>query len=478
MGLCERTVTRTGEPRGQTRHSPFRVAGRPRPGPVDRARPQTGPVIIGGTAEISTAPARPPLPTAEPVLTRPGLVLVVVIGTWTAVPTMLAPPKLGWALTAVLLALVANALWRHVHRVRWTAPVTLLTVVLAAGVVSSAHFGTMVDLLTNGATALLVLGCGLLAACCGPADARLLARGLVLRALSQLAVALAVLVGGVPAPWELPGTMGRAFEDNPLLPSAGARLAGTLAHPIPFGTLLAVAAALCVPRLTGWRLPVRRVLAAALCCGIALSGSRSAVLALGVALIATVLAPGVLRISTAWRIVAVLALTTAVLMVDTAELTVVSSLQGTGSLTHRVAAWEAVGRLADRSPVQALFGSGAGSLPDLFASGLLQLDGFFAVDNQLVATFAVAGLVGVVALVGAVAVGLLRGHRATRPAALVVVLMFAVFDVLEWTATSVLVAVLLCLGTARPTDGAPDSSSPGDPSMHAVTEPPDRTRQQ
>lgn len=422
-------------------------------------------------------PADDPSGAAEPLLTRPGLVLVVVVATWTAVPSLLAPPKLVWALTAVLLALVANALWRHVARLRWTAAVTLLTVVLACGVVSSAHFGTTLDLATNGATAALVLGCALLAACCGPADVRLLVRGLVALAIVQLGVALAGQLAGRPAPWGYLGRAGISFESNPVLPGAGGRFTGTMGHPIPFGAVQAVAAALCVPRTTGWRLPVRLLAAAALCYGVALSGSRSAVLALGVALIACALVPGVLRIGTAWRIVAVLALTSAVLMVDPAELTVVSSLQGTGSLTHRVAAWDAVGRLAERSPVQTLFGSGAGSLPDLFASGLLQLDGFFAVDNQIVATFAVAGLVGVVALVSAVAVGLLRGHRDTRPAALAIVLMFGVFDVLEWTATSVAFTVLLCLGTATRGDGATRSRSPGDRAMHAGTEPPDRRRQ-
>jgi hypothetical protein len=45
-----------------------------------------------------------------------------------------------------------------------------------------------------------------------------------------------------------------------------------------------------------------------------------------------------------------------------------------------------------------------------------------------------------------VVVGLLRGDRATRPAALVVVVLFFSFDVLQWNATAVLLAVLLGLG--------------------------------
>ncbi|MGY2085978.1 hypothetical protein [Blastococcus sp. SYSU DS0539] len=384
-----------------------------------------------------------------PLLTRPGPVLVLVLATWTAVPSLVAAPKLTWGLTAALLAVVANAVWWHARALRVSAPVGLLGVVLACGLVASPHYGTLAELSANGARALLLVGCALLAASCGRADAALLARGVVLLAMVQLAVAMASSLLGMPAPWGYQGVPGTTFGTNSLVAALGGRSTGTMAHPIPFGTLMAAAAALCAPRLTGWRLPVRIAAGAASCYGVALSGSRSAALALGVALLVAVLAPGVLRIGAAWRAAAVLALTGALLALRTAELGVVAGLEGTGSLTHRLAALDAAVRLADRPLVQTLVGSGQGSLPDLFAARLLQLDGFFAVDNQLVATFAVAGLIGALALVAAVVTGLLRGPRESRPAALVTVLMFASFDVLEWTATAVLVVVLVCLGTAR-----------------------------
>ncbi len=403
-------------------------------------------MTTGGRAgTVRARPVPAPGPAGSP-LTAPGAVLVAVLATWTAVPSLVAPPKLTWALTAGLLALVANAVWWHARELRWTAPVTGLAVLLACGLVSSVHFATPVDLAVNGATALLLLGCGLLAAVAGPADVRWLARGIVLLALVQLAVALAVVLAGLPVAWSGAGT---SYRDNPLLPAAGTRSSGTMAHPIPFGTLMAVAVAVCVPRLTGWRLPVRLAAAVACCAGVALSGSRSAALVLGLALLVAVLLPGVLRIGPSWRAAAVLGLAGAVLVVDAGELAVVRGLEGTGSLTHRLAAWDAAGRLAGRPPAEFLLGSGAGSLDDLFAARLLQLDGFFAVDNQLVATFAVAGLLGVLALLVTVATGLLGGHRASRPAALLLVLTFGSFDVLEWTAPAVLTVALLCLGTAR-----------------------------
>ncbi len=410
-----------------------------------------------GTAAARTVPAAVP---AGPWLTAPGTVVVAVLATWTAVPSLVVPPRLTWVLTAALLALVANAVWRHARELRWTVPVTAVAVLLLCGLLSSLHFATPADLALNGATAALLLGCCLLAAVAGPADVRSLSRGVVLLALVQLAVALAGLLLGVTAPW---ADTGLSTGDNPLLPAVGTRSSGTLAHPIPFGTLTAVAVAVCVPRLTGWRLPVRLAAAAACCSGVALSGSRSAALVLGLALLAAVLLPGVLRIGTAWRTVAVLGLAGVLLVVDAAELAVVRGLEGTGSLTHRLAAWEAAGRLAERPLGQLLLGSGAGSLDDLFAARLLQLDGFFAVDNQVVATFAVAGLLGVLALLTAVAAGLLTGHRASRPAALLLVLTFGSFDVLEWTAPAVLTLTLLCLGTARsphPADPPPATPLP------------------
>ncbi|MGY1796620.1 hypothetical protein ACI796_21855 [Geodermatophilus sp. SYSU D00525] len=410
-------------------------------------------MITGGTGAAATAVGgrRSPVPWC----TRPGPVLVAVLGVWTAVPTLVAPPKLTWALTAALLALVANALWWHARAVGPSAPVVLLAVVLTCGVLSSVHHGSLLSLTVSAATALLVVGCASLAAHCDADDVRPLVRGVVVVALAQTAVALAVLLLGLPAPWEQPGDTGT----NPLLPGLGERLSGTMAHPLPFAALAAVAAALCATRLSAWPPAVRIAAAAGCCTGVALSGSRSAVLALCAAVVVTVLLPGVARIGPVARTVAVLVLVAAALRVDASRLTVVSSLQGTGSLTHRLAAWEAAGRLSGRPAAEVLFGSGAGSLPDLFRAGFLQLDGFFAVDNQLVATYAVAGLTGVLALVIAVAAGLWRGDRASRPAALLLVLMFGSFDVLEWTATTVLVAVLVCLGTGRrPGD---DAVAPG-----------------
>jgi hypothetical protein len=385
----------------------------------------------------------------DPWLTRPGVVLVAVLAVWTAVPSLVAGPKLVRALTAVLLVVVANALWRHAARLRWAPPVVLLGVMLACAAVSSVHYGTLAGLASSTATAVLLVGCCLLASHADRDDATLLARGVVVLALLQLAVALASAHWNVPAPWGYEGESGTTFGTNDLLPALGGRSTGTMAHPIPFGTLLAVGAVLCLTRCTRWSVPLRLATAAACGYGVALSGSRSAALALAVALVAALLIPGVLRISPVWRTAGALALAVPLLLVNIPGLAVFTSLQGTGSLTHRLGALDVAVRLAGRPLDQVLLGSGAGSLKALFTQGLLQLDGFFAVDNQLVTTFAEAGVLGVLALVAAVLLGLRRGERDSRPAALVAVLMFASFDVLAWNATAFLATVLLVLGSAR-----------------------------
>lgn len=411
-------------------------------------------MITGGTGTGTDRGDRPLR--RGPLLLRPGVVLAGVVAAWSAVPSLVAPPKLAWATLAGLLVLVGASLWLHARRLRWTTPVTLLTVLFLCGAVSVLHHGTMLELQIGGASALLLIGCAVLAVNCGPDDVRWLSRGLVLVALGQLAVALAESLFDVASPWGYLGGARPGYDLNQLLPSLGVRSHGLLAHPIPFGTLMAVAAALCLTRATGWSLPVRVVAGAAAGYGLAMSGSRSAALVLCIAVLLTVLVPGTFRIGAATRVAAVLGLAGAALILRNADIEALESLEGTGSLTHRLAAFDAAVRLIDRPLAQTLLGSGTGSLDDLFDAGLLQLDGFFAVDNQLVATFAVAGLVGLAALVAVLLLGLLRGDPQVRPAALVMAGMVMSFDLLEWNVTAVLLVGLVLAGSgARPVPPPP-----------------------
>jgi hypothetical protein len=384
-----------------------------------------------------------------PLSTRPAAVLVGVLALWTLVPALALPTKVRWALTAAVIAVVLNAVYHHVDRVRWTAPVTLISVLYLSSTLSVLHHGTPPDMIDGLLTGVLLVGVLLLATTCGRADVLFVARGIIVLGLAELLVALLEAFAGVAAPWGYLGSGQSVVGTNPLLPFIDGRSMGTMAHALPFGTLMATAAVLAMfTRWTRWW-QWRLLTVVALSFGVLLSGSRSAVLAAVLAIALGVFLPG-RRHAVLVRFAAVV--TTAIILftVDLSELPIFTSLEGTGSLEHRLGALEAAGRLVDRPILEMLFGSGAGSLSELFASGFLQVDGFFAVDNQLVQTFAVAGLVGLLCLLGVVVLGLARGDRSTRPAALCVFAMFFSFDILAWQSTALLFVVLAGLGSAPP----------------------------
>lgn len=390
-----------------------------------------------------------PGPAPSGLLARPSTTLGAILVLFTFVPTSRVPGTVAWGLLGMAVLAVLCSAYLHAPWLRWSAPAVLLLLSGATAVLSTAHHGSLGDLVDGALTTTLLAGCCLLAAYCTPADRDVVVAVLLALALTQLAFAAASAFLGLPAPWGLLGEAGSVFGHNELLPSAGGRTTGTMAHPIPFGTLMAVAAALAAGARRLWPL-TRLALTAACTFGVLLSGSRSAAIVLVLGLLAGLLWPGASRTGAAGRVVVTLTAAVALLVSDVSEHPALTSLEGTGSLTHRLGALEAVDGLLGRPLLETLFGSGAGSLDTLYADGLLQQDGFFAVDNQLVTTFALAGLIGVGCLVAAVLVGLARGDRSTRAGALVVVLMFASFDALEWTSTAVLFAVLLGLGSARP----------------------------
>ncbi|TFV52994.1 hypothetical protein [Blastococcus sp. TF02A-35] len=393
--------------------------------------------------------ARSAAPQHPGLLGRPSTVLAAVLAVVTFVPTARLSTNREWALLGVALVAVLGVVCLHATRLRWSAPAVLLLLSGTCAVLSTAHHGTLPDLVEGVLLTALLAACCLLAAFCSRQDRDVLVGAVLALALVQLGFAAASAFLGLPAPWGLLGEAGSLFDENNLLPSLGGRTTGTMAHPIPFGTLMAVAAALAVGarRLPLW---ARLALTCAFAGGVVLSGSRSAAAVLVVGVVAAAVWPGASRTGAAGRVLLGLAGVVGILVSGVSEVPLLASLEGTGSLTHRLGALEAVGRLSDRPLPEILLGSGEGSLGVLYADGLLQQDGFFAVDNQLVTTFALAGLVGVALLVAAVLAGLLRGDRSTRPGLLALVLMFAAFDTLEWTSTAVLFAVLLGLGAARP----------------------------
>jgi hypothetical protein len=390
-------------------------------------------------------------PDREPLSTRPAAVLLGVLTVWTLVPAQALPTKVRWALTVAVIAVVFNAVLAHTDRMRWTAPVTLVGVLSLCSTLSVLHHGDAPDMFDGLLTGVLLVGVLLLATTCSRSDVRFLIRGLIGLALVELAVALLSTFAGVAEPWGYLGTGETSLGANPLLPALGARSLGTLAHPLPFGLLMGAGAvlALFTPWTRHWQ--PRLAVASALTAGILLSGSRSAVIAAVIAVVVGLLLPaGRSRKAATLRLGAAVATAAVLFTVDVGNLAVFSSLEGTGSLEHRLGALDAAGRLMGRPLLELFFGSGGGSLVALYADRYLQTDGFLAVDNQLVQTFAVAGLVGVVCLLALVVLGLVRGDRGSRPAAVFMLVMFFSFDVLTWESAAVLFTILVALASAGP----------------------------
>jgi hypothetical protein len=403
----------------------------------------------------------PPSGVTWPAVTDPGLVLGGVLTVWVLVLEAGIPTKVSWVLLALCCAALLLTLSRNATRMRWSAPALLLLAVGACSTLSAARHGDLIDALEGVGGTVLLVGCALLAANCRRAEIDRLVVVVVVLALAECALAAASAFLGVPAPWGYLGRAGSLFGVNELVPALGGRATGTLGHPIPLGMLEAVGALLALFAARRWSWALRAPVAAVCGGGVLLSGSRSAAIVLVVAVAYGLLRPGTSRAGTLGQVVVLVAGAVAVLTVDVSDLPQLSSLVGTGSLDHRLGALQSIDDLSGRPTVEALFGSGSGALSSLFTEGLLQTDGFTAVDNQLVTTFALAGVVGVACLVGAVLVGLLLGDRTTRPAAVAAVLMFFSFDVLQWESSAVLAVVLLSLGVVRRTGAGADADEPG-----------------
>ena len=391
--------------------------------------------------------------------TRPQAAIGLVLTVFTFLPNVVAPPKLLWVALGGAIGLLTVSLWRHQEGARWSAAASLVTAYTLTSTFSVVHHGSLTTVMIATAWSLMaVLVVVLSSNLTPPAQDGLIAIVLVVAAV-QLLVAIGSTFAGMDAPWGYLGEAGTIFRDNPLAPVLGGRATGTMAHPIPFGALMATAALLSMFGLNRRGLALRSVLTTAFLGGVALSGTRSAAIAFAVSIVFALLIPRAVRHPVFLRTFAVLLAAGFVSLVDVDDLPIFTSLQGTGSFSHRAAALDAGLRLLDRPLLESVAGSGFGSIPDLFTLGYLQLDGFEAVDNQLVASLATAGVLGLVCIVSLVIHGLIVGDRRTRPAALLMFLMFLSFDVLQWYSATILFLALIALGTRPRTSAEPSDDA-------------------
>lgn len=304
------------------------------------------------------------------------------------------------------------------------------------------------------------------------------------RDVAVVVIALAVVQAliAVVEPWLLPshlwapaqlGSSGQVVPlTNEVLGSVE-RSQGTLGHPLPLGLLLVVALALTARLLVRQRTVVRLGVQAVLLAGLVFAGARSSIV---MAVVVLLLMSG--RRMTPARVVTamtVLTVTTVGLVASTFDLSGrLAEVSETGSWQHRIGALQSVGRLLLWQDMdRVLLGNGYGSTSRVMADGLLQNDGFAAVDNQFVLVLSQGGLLALALLVALLVTALFRGEPAMRPAVLCAVATLMVFDVLLWPGAVAVLCVVLGLALAQltaaaaPGAAAPDDAATADPARAA-----------
>lgn len=223
------------------------------------------------------------------------------------------------------------------------------------------------------------------------------------------------------------------------------RAQGTFGHPLPFAFSLIVGALL-VLRTRVWSGLVRSSLFCLLAAGVFVSGSRNAIILFAVLTMLAFILPSLIPRLHVIGTMAFVGLAIAFpLLLDKFD-----ELMGSGSVDHRLGALQAVSNLMNfREFSTVLLGDGSAAAPRLFAKGLLQNDGFAAVDNQYVLTLAQNGAIGLMLLVVLLWTALRRASATLRIMLLGVVITGVIFDLFAWPAVGFTVWFLIASAFAR-----------------------------
>lgn len=226
--------------------------------------------------------------------------------------------------------------------------------------------------------------------------------------------------------------------------TGGLRSQGTFGHPLLLSFVLIVALALTL-RYPFKGTALRFGLVALFLCSAVAVGSRSAAIIMAALALFTY---GMSKL--AWVRGVFLSAAGLLMLVTSSFLAsdVVRRFTESGSLSHRQGALDAVPRLlSEQSSFQVLFGNGWYSTQTVYDRGLLQLDGFVAIDNQFVALLVTTGVAGVGIFLVLLAICFKVADRDVRPALLGAAVVFLVFDILEFPGTWGIFAILMGLTT-------------------------------
>lgn len=367
------------------------------------------------------------------------------------------------AVAAVLgaAALLAIALLRDLRRLRnLTLPMTLLAFLAWSAAIGSLGSPVKLVLLNLGTGALLIL----LAFAVVIAVSR--GQNLYLPLFAVILVFESLLgfteqFFGWKAMWpRADGTDNISHRVNAIMPLLIGRSMGSTAQPIPYGMLLAFCVIVCFWFALKNRSKLLWGLVAFGVIGMTFSGTRSAFVALAIA-VAVWIVTKVRWTRTAFVLLAVALVAVVVALGGAVLFLSKSGALTTDSFLHRSGVLGTAGDLLARNPLDVVIGSGYQSVEYLLKSGIVRgAPGIFVFDEEFVRTLACLGLVGFILLVLAFARGIALGTDLSRMLTIFIAASFFTFDGYSWRLIACLFVLAIASGYGRTKKSLPVSHGP------------------
>ena len=371
-----------------------------------------------------------------------------------------SPPR-DVAVLAILLstALLVLALLRNVEQLRNCRPPVPLLLFLVYSVSVWIRDGFTNTVMLNVATNVMLILVALAISVGSSFSHRAFVYALVVAGVIQFALSLSEQFFGAEALWPRPdGTDVIESRVNILAPDLIGRAMGSTSQPIPLGILSGMAVIASLWLAIRGRNKIFFVPAGLALVTLVFSGTRSAVVATGVALLLWAALTARVARSVQYIYFGVGAMAT-VIIIDIEELLGFGNFRQSESFTHRTGVFESATSLLSRAPGDVLWGSGYDSISGILRSGFAGDSSSIVVfDQEIVRTAASAGILGVMLLLAAVVSGLRRGDTLSRVFLSYSFFSFLAFDSLSWTLTT----FLFVASAAGPAWNDPRGKSLGD----------------
>lgn len=234
---------------------------------------------------------------------------------------------------------------------------------------------------------------------------------------------------------------GYPLRPNTILGDWTNRAQGTMGYPIPFSNFICVGIALLMSARIVPKFHLRVILGVVLLGAVLLSGTRTGLVALAVSITLTRIVQ--LRREGGLTKIAFLLLFSPCIAALLWEFTGAREFSTDGSFIHRLGVLESVQAVFGLGIRQTLVGSGYDSHVALFASGLLDSYGTYAVDNAFITFLITSGLIGLLGIGLLIVVALRRFDSTLFPIVLIFVVFGMSYDFQNWHASMFLFCLIV-----------------------------------